>query len=365
MKSKILNISILLALVAFLFSCEKDENKVTIKSNITPNALNALSADSFKLSLDNAALNFQDFNWTSVDYGFNTSTTYKVQVDSAGNNFANAMDVAAVTNLNTASINEGDFNKILLNRGFEPGTPVKLDFRVTAIINPNVPPVYSNQVSGVVTPYATTFPPIFMCGAATGGWDWTKGVEVRSIAPSIYRTIAVFINNEAFRFFKQADWGPTAYNYPFFTGFVSDSLANAADGDQNFKVVSPTGFYQVTVNLKTKSVDFDSVAEPALYMTGDALGGWDWSTNDVKLTWVKNGVFEATTDFTNGGSFRFFGQADWSPTSYNYLYFADGSVDPMFENANDGDKNFKFVGTTGSYKITVNLLDFTVTMETP
>jgi hypothetical protein len=31
-------------------------------------------------------------------------------------------------------------------------------------------------------------------------------------------------------------------------------------------------------------------------------------------------------------------------------------------NANDGDKNFQFTGTTGNYEITVNMLDLIVSM---
>jgi hypothetical protein len=231
-------------------------------------------------------------------------------------------------------------------------------------VSPNAPTSYSDPVEITVTPYATDFPPIYMVGSATGGWDWTKSVEVRSTGPSKYYTVAYFLNNETFRFFKQFDWGPTSYNYPFFDGgFVSDSMENAADGDQNFRVLAPTGYYGVTVNLKTKIVDFDAVDEPLMFMTGAAVGGWDWTTNYVQMTWVKYGVFEAETEFINGEAFRFFAQKDWGPTSFNYPYFADGSVDPLFENAADGDSNFKFIGTTGTYKVTVNLLDFTVTME--
>jgi hypothetical protein len=364
MRNKILNISLLLGLIIVFFSCEKDEDRVTIKNNITPNELSTLSADSIILDMDNEAEVFQTFDWTSVDYGFNTSATYKVQVGVVGKNFANAIDVTVVTNLYTSTITVGDFNKILLNLDLVPGTPANLEFRVVAIINSNVPNVLSNTVKGVVTPYAIVFPPIYMCGSATGGWDWTKDVVMRSTAPSKYQAIAYFINNETFRFFKQAGWDGTSYNYLYFGGgFVSDSLADALDSDNNFKVLSPTGYYRMTVNLKTKIVDLDAVPEPLMFMTGAAVGGWDWSTNYVQMTWKSDGIFEAETEFINGEAFRFFAQKDWGPTSYNYPFFANGSVDALFENADDGDKNFKFVGTTGTYKVTVNMLDLIITME--
>ncbi len=60
--------------------------------------------------------------------------------------------------------------------------------------------------------------------------------------------------------------------------------------------------------------------------------------------------------------FRFFQQAGWG-ASYNYPWFAGGSVTALLVNANDGDSNFKFVGTPGNFKITVNLIDKIITME--
>jgi hypothetical protein len=204
-----------------------------------------------------------------------------------------------------------------------------------------------------------------MCGAATGGWSWNLYTykEVRSSAPNVYQTVAKFFNNETFRFFKQTDWSPTSYNFPYFTGTVSNLFENANDGDKNFKFTGTTGFYKITVNMTTKSVSMEAVAEPVLYATGAALGGWDWTTNYIQLTWKSNGIFQATTDFAVE-TFRFFKQAGWGD-SYNYPWFAGGTVSPLFVNANDGDSNFKFVGTPGSYTITVNLLDKTVTMIQP
>jgi starch-binding outer membrane protein SusE/F len=362
MKKILINISLILG-VAALFSCEKDETRVVLKQPVPANELTSLSSDSIVLTREQASDVFQTFTWSDVNYGINVVKTYKVQIDTAGNNFANPSDVTTVTQLLTSSISVADFNKMLLNKGYTPEVPASLEFRVASIINNEVVNVYSNVETAVITPYALSYPPIFMCGAATGGWDWNHGVEVRSSAPNVFQTIAYFLKDQTFRFFAQPDWGPTSYNYPYFTGGVDASLINADDGDKNFKVTTADGYYSITANLNAKTVTFELVDEPVMFMTGAALGGWDWTTNYVQMTWVSNGKFEATTDFLNGETFRFFAQKDWSPVSYNFPYFAGGSVDPLFENANDGDKNFRFVGTTGSYKITLNMLDNTVVME--
>ena len=127
-------------------------------------------------------------------------------------------------------------------------------------------------------------------------------------------------------------------------------------GDQTR--VSVDAGQNVLLNFKLNS---GAITSGQLHMTGAALGGWDWTTNNVQLTEVSTNVFEATTDFENGQAFRFFGQADWGPLGYNYPFFK--TVDPLFEDALDGDNNFKFIGTTGTYKVTVDLNSNTVTMQ--
>jgi starch-binding outer membrane protein SusE/F len=348
-----------------LWSCESDVEKFEVLDTVSPNTMSALSASSFTLLMDNKADVFQAFTWTATDFGFQSATTYTVQVDKANNNFANAVDIVSVTGKLTASVTVGDLNTILLSF-LDPETAAGVEFRVKSVISSDVAPAYSNKVSCTITPYATVFKPIYMIGQATGGWSTSLAVEVPSPAYLQYTVIAYFTNSgssSTFRFFAQQDWGPTSYNYPYFTTNNSPALLeNASDGDSNFRFLGTTGWYRITVDLKNKAVTMVAVDEPLLYMTGAGVGGWDWTGNEVKMTWVKDGVWTATTDFVNGGAFRFFAQHDWGPTSYNYPYFANGSVTDLLANANDGDKNFSVVAATGNYTVTVDLKALTVTM---
>lgn len=354
-------------LTVFFTACEKDKENVVIKYLIQSNDLSNLSATTFVLDREQAASTFQTFQWTDVDYGFDAVITYVVQCDKKTNNFKSPIDIVSVTHATSASISVGDMNKLMLAASMNPDEATDLQFRVKSTVNAKVNPIYSDIVEAKVTPYATTFPPIYMCGGAVGGWNWDLYTykELRSTAPNVYETIARFLNNDIFRFFKQTNWNPTSWNYLYFTGTISPLLElNPSDGDNNFKFVGTTGFYEITVNMKTKSVSMVAVAEPVLFATGGALGGWDWSTNYIQLTWKANGIFQATTDFSND-IFRFFKQAGWGD-GYNYLWFNGGSVSPLLElNLNDSDNNFRFIGTPGSYTITVNLLDKIITMTQP
>jgi hypothetical protein len=259
-------------------------------------------------------------------------------------------------------------NTAILNKlALEPETETSLEFRVISSVSTAVDNLASETQSVTLTPYATVFPPIYMIGAATGGWDTALAVEMPSSAPNIYSAIWKFEQNEAFRFFAQQDWSPTSYNYPYFAdGSVSNLLEDAEDGDHNFKFLGETGYYRVTVNMKTLTVEMESVAEPVMYMTGAGIGGWDTPGTgaSIKMTFVKENVWEATATFIAGEAWRFFAQADWSPTSYNFPYFAEGTVADMFENAADGDKNFKNK-SGGTYVVTLNLNDLSVSVSAP
>ncbi len=361
MTTKISILTFLLACMALL-SCKDDGPKASFKENITPSEIQNLSNINFILSLDKATTVFEVFNWTKTDFGFAASTTYSLQMDKARRDFTTPVEIASTNNILSASITVGDMNKKLLEMGLDTDVASDIQIRVVATIGDKVPSVYSDTKTITVTPYATSFSPIYMVGDALNGWNWNAGtpVEVLSSAPKIYETVAKFTNGNAFRFFAQQDWGPTSYNYPFFTT-VSASFENAFDNDSNLKFIGTTGYYKVTVDLKNKTVAMLSVAEPVLYMTGAALNGWSWDPGKpIKLTYLKPGVFEATATFSKD-TFRFFAQADWGPTSYNYPFFT--TVNTKFENANDGDKNLRFIGTPGSYKITVNLNKLTVDMN--
>lgn len=356
---------ILLAFVATAFvfaSCEEDPQAV-LNSNIKPNDLKALTSDSYVLTSENRAATMETLEWTVPEFGFQASATYTVQIDYAGNGFAEPVDVLT-TNTTKAALNVGAFNDRLLGLGLNPEEPEDIEIRVKTSIGSNVAPVYSNSRTIVVTAYATAFPPIWGMGSALKGWGpWpANAVEWQSSEYRKYSTIAYFTNGEAFRWFSQLDWGPESFNYTYFTS-VSAVFENANDDDSNLKVAGASGWYRVDVDLNAKTVVAEQVNEPVLYMMGGALNGWGpWPDAAVKMTYVKPGVFVADATFSND-IFRFFAQADWGPDSYNYEYFT--TVDANFElNTPDNDKNFRYIGTPGTQTITVDLNEKTVVLGT-
>ena len=355
------------ALAIGFTACEDDNIKAVLKTDVAPNTLNAPASGNYVLVMENKDQAMETFTWTAPDFGFKAGVNYRVQIDYAGNNFADAKEIASTNGLRS-EINTGEVNDILLGMGLTPDEAADIEVRVVSSISNQFEPVYSNAITITVTPYATSFPPIWGMGAGLKGWGpWpANAVEWQSTSFRKYETIAYFTSGETFRWFGQQDWGPVSYNYPYFTS-VDPLFVNAEDGDSNLRIAGATGWYKVFVDLNAKTVVAEATTEPVLYMMGAALNGWGpWPDNAVKMTYVKPGVFVAEAEFKVANeSFRFFAQADWSPDSYNYPYFT-GSVDANFENAGDGDSNFRFVGTPGVLKVTVDLNERTVTIgDTP
>lgn len=347
-----------------LFACQELET-VTIKENIEPNVLAPLSRDSFVLTFEDKDDDAETFTWTAPDYGFPTSVLYRLEVDLAGKNFANAFQLAE-TRDRRATVTVGLLNNATLAIGGIPFEAASVEFRVQSIISKNVQTVMSDARSATVTSFATSFPSIWGMGAGLNGWGpWPdNAVEWPSSQFKKYSQIAYFTQGGAFRFFEQLDWNPTSYNYPYFTS-VSSVFENASDGDSNFKVAAATGWYLVNVDLNAKTVTAEATDEPLMYMTGAGTGGWDQPGTgaSVKMTFLRPGVFQGTANFVSGGSFRFFAQPNWGPTSYNYPFFT--TVDALFENANDGDSNLRYIGATGSQTVIVDINKKTVTVVPP
>ncbi|MBX2915076.1 MAG: SusE domain-containing protein [Cyclobacteriaceae bacterium] len=354
-----------LIMLGVFTSCEDDSIKAVVKSDVSPNVLQTPASTSFVLTLDNKNNNFATIGWTATDFGFPASVTYILQADKAGNNFANAVDLVTTPSL-SAALNVGTTNDILLGMGLVPEEPTQVQLRVASIVNANVARVYSNSITITLSAYATSFPPIWGMGAGLKGWGpWpANAVEWQSSEFRKYETIAYFTNGETFRWFGQLDWGPVSYNYPYFTT-VSPVFVNGNDGDSNLRVAGASGWYRVGVDLGAKTVTATAVDEPVMYMTGAGIGGWDQPGTGVsiKMTYIKPGVFQADANFVSGADWRFFGQANWGPVSYNYPFFT--SVPDYFGNANDGDSNFRVLGASGTKKVTVNINDKTVTLGDP
>jgi len=315
-------------------------------------------------------------SWDDPDFGANSSVTvnYEVQFAQAGTDFASAI-TESTDGMSFSSSHEA-FNELVLNAGLTAEEAGSLDIRVKATIEMTAGNMerFSDVVTITATPFSVELAPILYvvgAGAVDAGWDWTTPVEL----PLQGNTYSGNINliNDAFRFFTVASDWDSGLNYPYYeaVGYTIDTeLVNAMDGDSNFQFTGTPGQYFIQINTADKTItlgppvvgtncNFDQ-----LWLVGAGIvdAGWAWDT-PVALPCTGNGTYSGNVALTND-AFRFFSvNNDWD-TGTNYpTYEGNGyTIDSNFNNAMDGDSNFYFNGTPGTYFLTVDDINKTITL---
>jgi hypothetical protein len=359
MKNKILLSAWMLFIFAF-FSCEEEGEKAVVKSNVTPNAIQNLSSASFVLLYDDSEENFEAISWTELDYGFPAAVSSTLELAKTGENFANPVALATTPG-NSVTVTVGELNEALLSMGLMPEEASDVQLRVRSDVNNNISPVFSSPLALTMTPYATTFPPIYIIGDAQG-WNLANALEMQSTGPGTYETIGTFQENGKFRFFATPSWDAQQWGWSFFNGgTVATGLSDGADGDSNFLFDLPTGYYKISVSLKDKTIGLEASSAPTLFIIGDAQG-WNLG-NALEMHSLGSGQFEVIGQFQQNGKFRFFSSPDWAADQFRWSSFAGGTVDSELADGADGDSNFLFTAASGIYKMIVSINDKTISVE--
>ena len=333
------------------------------------------------------------FTWNSIDVGVPTNLSYDLEKSISGN-FDTDGATIGTTSGNEIAITIGDMLGFANEAGLDndPSTDNpdtgEVHFRIKAYAGDGGVPSYSaSQALTLHLPEESSNSAVcdndqlFLVGAGLPftGWDWASPSTVICNGTNVYSgNIHLDASGDAnFRCFTTAtDWG-SGLNYPYFedAGFTIDSnFENAGDGDSNFKFLGTSGFYNLTVDMINKTI---TLSDPSslgncdydqLWAVGAGLpdAGWDWAT-PVQLMCEGDNVYQGflNLDADGDANFRFFTTAtDWG-SGLNYPYFEDAgfTIDSNFENAGDGDSNFKFIGTTGGYFISIDMINKTITLE--
>ncbi|WP_458628694.1 SusE domain-containing protein [Winogradskyella sp. PC D3.3] len=314
--------------------------------------------------------------WDDPDFGENStvSVNYEVQFAQAGTNFATAVSESA-TDFSFSSTHEA-FNEIVLNSGLTAEEAGSLDIRIKATIEMAGGNMerFSDPITITVTPFSVELAPVLYvvgAGAVDAGWGWDSPVELPLQGTKYSGNINLI--NDAFRFFTVAsDWN-SGLNYPYYeaVGYTIDSnLVNALDGDSNFQFTGTPGEYFIEVDTAAKTITLGpAVVGPncnfdQLWLVGAGIAdaGWGWDS-PVALPCTGNGTYAGNVALVND-AFRFFSvNNDWG-SGTNYPTYEDQgyTIDSNFSNAMDGDLNFSFDGTPGTYYLTVDDINKTITL---
>lgn len=384
----------ILALISFN-SCETEDDVIFTASNNSDLVFTNSFLSEYTL-IPTASGNLGErFTWTSSDVDVPTNVGYQLQKSIIGD-FTDAETVGA-TSGNEIAITIGDMLGYASQAGLDndPNTENpdtgQVYFRLRSVVgndglenfSPTQPLTLFLPEESTGNPAVCDYDQYFMVGAGLKftGWDWATPQVALCSGTNVY-TVNVDLNNtgsgeDTFRFFTTAtDWS-SGINYPGFIdeGYtIDDRFVDAMDGDNNFLFTGETGKYFLTIDALNKTITLDDPTPQGtcdfdqMWAVGAGLpdAGWDWAT-PIQLMCETDGVYSGYVNYSNEGdaNFRFFTAAtDWS-SGLNYPYFIDEgyTIDELFEDALDGDNNFKFLGESGQFYTTIDTVNKTITLE--
>lgn len=265
-----------IAFLALFASCDSDLDKVKFhEGDIVPSTLNAI-ASSYVLEEEKADEVAETFKWSASEFGYSASVTYSIEVDLAGEQFANKRVLASTIGETELSVTQAELNSFILGLdtiyNIDPGAVATYEIRISATIGTMVDPVYSNVVMAQITTYYMDPTPqypteMYMIGQDFGGWSWSDNgvaemVPVHSTEGTFW-AIRYFTAANGFKWCAVRDWNGDFFELDEKEGYTTN------DGNA---FVPADGFYIVYMDMPNSKI---TIQPAEVYGMGDCFGGWN------------------------------------------------------------------------------------------
>jgi len=315
----------LLAFAAILLcftACEEQ----TFDPVLMPGAPSTISApadgSSFVIAEGTEDDELMTLMWSAADFGFPAGATYAVEADLAGNDFAEAVELASGLNALMATVRNGAVNNFLIGREIAGGTAADIQVRVKAKVGTtednNV--LVSSPVTFNVTPFEAEreYEKLYVPGSYQG-WD-----------PSNETTVVYSVEDngryEGYLFFPEpdAEFKFTLENNWDNGDFGDNDTDGTLDAGGANIPVGAAGLYRINADIN----DLTYSATPTNWgLIGSATPtGWD---SDTDLTYDEaTGVLSITIDLV-AGEFKFRANDEWN------IDFGDTGADQKVEYGGD------------------------------
>jgi hypothetical protein len=329
--------SLIIAVLLFI-SCEQEEFEPVV-SVFTPPTLEEVSG-TYVFTEDQADDVFKTFNWSEADFGFQSATTYTLQIDFAGNEFASAVELAK-TSSTSASITVGALNQKLLAMGAKTNLPSDFEVRVLAEVNDNVQTLSSNIPVMNIHPFKVViiYPSLYLPGnyqAASGyeaDWSPDKAQQIYSLKQNDKYEGYVNMAGSGimFKFTLDPNWD---------TNWGDDGADGTLEPNGSDITVPVAGYYRIKADITALTY---SIMKTDWGLIGSATpNGWD---SDQNMTYdMATKTWSVTLDLT-AGDIKFRANDDWA------LNYGDTGLDGVIE---EGGDNIP-VAEAGNYTVTLNL----------
>lgn len=361
MKKKVNYILGMFLFSSFFFSCENNMEKVIV----TPaNGLENVDVDTstpLVCTAENAKDTVFVVSWSAAEFGEDISSTYTLQVDVAGNNFANAQELVAGNNVFLKHLTSDNLNSIMhkLNQAID--VPTDLEVRVMAkpmvlgSSEPVLPILYSSsKVQLNVTSFAMA--PLHLIGSMFG---------VYFVDPNVWD-----IANYRYVMFRDDPLGVDQYT-GFIRGFDSTTYAGQFkfinDGDLNTYTMygkqngalslsggnfelEKDGYYTITASTSqmTYSIkEYDVNAAPT-YAEVQLVGSAVTATQTLSQAYYDSHIWTIDDVVLTDGELVFqSGSTSWSAKTFPYG--KGTSVGEHISVTKAGNYYIKFNDLTGHY----------------
>ena len=377
---KIVLKSIVALLLLITYSCEEENSPVFVAQPdvdgivlINSFASNYLISEATK---DNIA---DRIIWESADFGVETNINYEIQ-GSIDPTFETSEILIGTTNENNYAIAVStllDFAE-QLNLDNDPTTTdasglpdnvgeffIRIRANVGTVDNLET---FSNiqgiNITWIESTDNSSCNSLYVLGEGITdiGWNF-PGLE--ATCESDVLTVKARLGNAHFRFFTTVgDWS-SGQDYSFYEndGYTIDTrLENAPAGD-NFNFIGTPGIYTITIDKNTKTIELNESG--SLWAVGGAVpGGWGFNADTIEFVENTPDIWSASITLSND-VFRFFQTFGTWDTNNNYTFYADEGfvIDSNFSEQDHDDKNFEFIGAPGTYILTINAVDKTITLN--
>lgn len=338
----------IILLVAVFISCEKDEDKAYLSSAPgKPAIMNPSDGTEKVLTAADSAVEVK-FDWSAAEFGYPAEVLYTLQMDKAGNNFAEPVTVATVTSNNSASLITYELNSRLLGMGLNFGEASDIELRLRAVVNginssAFTDTLFSDAIKMTVTPFEVivVYPKLWVPGSYQA-WDPPSAHLLYDLKLNDrYQGYIWFPDaNTEFKLLKVPDWiEATTVGDPV-TGGTSGTLQIGAWGGNNVVVAGGPGYFRINADLSAATYSW---SKTDWGLVGSATpGGWD---ADQDMTFDTSTETWSITLNLVAGEIKFRANDDWA------LNYGDDGFNGSLE---ENGENIP-IAEAGNYTITLDL----------
>jgi starch-binding outer membrane protein SusE/F len=296
----------LYVLLLTVFSCEKDETRVVLKSDATPPEISAPSADSELVITEPKLGDEIEFTWTDTDYGVNTEVTYTLELDSKCNSFADPLMIGSTTSTSLPMTMEALNSKLVNEFKLAPHQLSELQLRVTSVINNKYKSI-SQAVPVNIMPWSDKPLALWM------GENSTTAPVLFATGESTYEGYRYLAEGTSFRL----STNPVCANVIYGASGVVGELAEGVTSSEI--EITTSGYYKINANTENHSYSMTLITTWGMIGTATP-GGWGASTpltyNSTKDVWESELTLTA-------GALKFRANNGWD------INYGTGNIDAL------------------------------------